>query len=419
MPTRIGRTVSALAVAVLLATVAACGTLPDSGARGDSSQPPAAPSVSGTPPTATPNPSTPTPTPDPVQLSANVKDGARRVAVDTVVKVKAASGTLRKVKLAYSYIDRQGRAKKDTVAGKLSKDKQTWIAADRLEPAATYTLTMSGRNATNQVTTTKTRFSTQNLSLSQQTYPTLYPLEGMKVGIGMPVVLTFDVPVKNKREFEKNLEVRSSPAQPGTWRWFSDTQVRYRPKSYWKPGTKITVNANLNGVNAGNGIYGQNSTKTSFTVGRSFKIRINLRSDVARVYKNGKNIRTIYVSGGKPGWQTRSGVKLIMGKEYNKKMTNEAIGAKEDYTLIARHALRITNSGEFLHSAPWNTAHFGRRNASHGCTGMSNGNAAWLYRHTLIGDPVVTTGSSRGVEDGNGYSDWNLSWATYKKGSAL
>ena len=127
-------------------------------------------------------------------------------------------------------------------------------------------------------------------------------------------------------------------------------------------------------------------------------------------------VRTIYVSGGKPGWETRSGIKLIMAKEYNKKMTNEAIGAKEDYTLIARHALRITNSGEFLHSAPWNTAHFGRRNASHGCIGMSNGNAAWLYSNTLIGDPVITTGTSRGMEDGNGYSDWNISYDAVQEG---
>ena len=108
-----------------------------------------------------------------------------------------------------------------------------------------------------------------------------------------------------------------------------------------------------------------------------------------------------------------------MAKEYNKKMTNEMIGAKEDYSLTAQYALRITNSGEFIHSAPWNATHFGRRNASHGCTGMSNANAAWMYNNTLIGDPVVTTGSSRRVEDGNGYSDWNLSFAQYKKGSAL
>ena len=50
---------------------------------------------------------------------------------------------------------------------------------------------------------------------------------------------------------------------------------------------------------------------------------------------------------------------------------------------------------------------------------MSNANAAWMYNNTRIGDPVVTTGSSRRVEDGNGYSDWNLSYAQYKKGSAL
>ena len=70
--------------------------------------------------------------------------------------------------------------------------------------------------------------------------------------------------------------------------------------------------------------------------------------------------------------------------------------------------MRITNSGEFLHSAPWNAGYFGRSNASHGCTGMSNADAGWLYSNTLIGDPVITTGTSRQMELGNGYGDWNL-----------
>ena len=83
-------------------------------------------------------------------------------------------------------------------------------------------------------------------------------------------------------------------------------------------------------------------------------IKINLGSDTAHVYKNGKKVRTIYVSGGKAGWQTRSGTKLIMSHEYNKKMTNEMIGAAEHYDLTIAYAMRITNSGEFLHSAPWN-----------------------------------------------------------------
>ena len=412
MPTIRMRATTAVAGLALLVTAAGCGAVGNA-QSGSSSAPGTSP---GSPNSA--SPTTPPP-PAPVRLTANVADGARKVTVDTLVTVKAAAGTVTKVKLAFSYTDRNGRSVKGTVPGKISKNGAGWTASDRLEPAATYRLSMTGKNVAGQSLTETQQFTTHSLSLDEQTWPTLYPQPGSKVGIGMPVVLTFDVPVKDKKEFQKNLQVISSPAQTGTWRWFSSTQVRYRPAKYWKPGTKVTVRANLNGVKAGGGVYGQKSEATSFTVGRSLVTKVNLATDVAKVYRSGKLVRTIYVSGGKPGWETRSGIKVIMAKEYNKVMTNEAIGAKEEYRLVARHALRITNSGEFLHSAPWNTAHFGRRNASHGCVGMSNGNAAWLYNNTLVGDPVVTTGTRRRLEQGNGWSDWNISFAQYKKGSAL
>ena len=411
------RVVGALVAALALVGVTACSTGRDPlTGSGTGPEPSAVSSTSAAPSdSASPTP----PPPAPVVLTANVADKASKVTVDTVVKVTAKAGTLTKVKVAYRYVERNGTTAKGNLAGALSKDKASWTATERLEPAATYAISMTGKNATGESKTAKSTFRTHELSLAEQTYASIYPLANSKVGIGMPVVLTFDVPVKDKKEFEKNLQVTSSPAQTGTWNWFSDTQVRFRPAKYWKPGTKVKVNANVNGVKAGNGVYGQKSVSTSFTVGRSLITKVNLASDVAKVYRNGKLVKTIYVSGGKPGWETRSGVKLIMAKEYNKKMTNEMIGAKEDYSLTARHALRITNSGEFLHSAPWNSAHFGRRNASHGCVGMSNANAAWLYNNTLIGDPVITTGSRRGLEQGNGYSDWNISFAQYKKGSAL
>jgi len=323
------------------------------------------------------------------------------------------------VKLSYTNKDKRGRTQRGTVSGTMSKDRTTWTANERLDPATAYKLTSAGKNTVNQAKTVATSFRTQNLTLAQQTFPQIYPLKGSHVGVGMPVVLTFDVPVTNKKAFEKNLHVKASPAQAGTWHWYSSKEVRYRPQKYWKPGTKVTVTANLNGVNAGHGIYGQNSTKTNFTVGRSFITKINLSSDVARVYRNGKMVRKIYVSAGKPGWQTRSGIKLIMDKRYVTKMTNSMIGAREHYSLQVHYAMRITSSGEFLHAAPWNAGNFGRRNASHGCTGMSTSNAAWLFNRVLIGDPVITTGSSRGMEPGNGYGDWNMSYAKYKKGSAL
>jgi lipoprotein-anchoring transpeptidase ErfK/SrfK len=412
MPTRRMRGLYGGAGALLLATtLVACAGTPSDPAGSSSQQPSAAASTQPVP--------VPTPTPDPVVLKPNVKNGATGVKVNTVVTVKASSGTLTKVKLSYSNTDRQGHKQQGTVAGKISKDHATWTASDRLEPATAYKLISTGKNTVNQSKSTTTTFRTHNLTLNQQTYPQLYPLKGSNVGIGMPVVLTFDVPVKNKRDFEKNLHVSSTPAQAGTWHWYSSREVRYRPKKFWKPSTKVKVTADINGLYAGAGIYGQNSTSTNFTVGRSQITKINLNSDVAKVYRNGKLARTIYVSGGKPGWQTRSGTKLIMDKLYVTKMTNQMIGAREHYSLRVRYAMRITQSGEFLHAAPWNAAYLGRRNASHGCVGMSTANAAWLFNRTLIGDPVITTGTSRGVEYGNGYSDWNMSYAKYKKGSAL
>ena len=61
----------------------------------------------------------------------------------------------------------------------------------------------------------------------------------------------------------------------------------------------------------------------------------------------------------------------------------------------------------------------GHRNVSHGCTGMSDANGKWLYEQTPIGDVVETTGTDRPMTMGNGYADWNLSWATWTAGSAL
>jgi lipoprotein-anchoring transpeptidase ErfK/SrfK len=361
-----------------------------------------------------------TPAPAPVVMTPSVQDKATQVTVDTLVSVKASEGSLSAVKISYTGTDSKGRKVAGKIGGKLNSDKSAWQATDRLEPSATYTVAMKGVNASNSAPTkTTTTFTTQRLSLSQQTFPSLYPLKGSEVGIGMPITLNLDVPVKDKAAIEKNLHVTTTPAQTGSWRWFSDTQVRYRPAKYWKPGTKVTVAADINGVKAGNGVYGQNDASTSFTVGRSMIIKVNLATDYAEVYRSGQAVRHIAVTGGRPGWLTRSGTKIIMAKEYNKVMTNEMIGAKEKYKLTAPYAMRITNSGEFLHAAPWSLANLGVRNHSHGCTGMSNADAGWLIRNSLLGDVVITTGTSRGMELDNGYGDWNISYAQYKKGSAL
>jgi lipoprotein-anchoring transpeptidase ErfK/SrfK len=437
MSNRATRSVAAGAAATLLSlalttTLVGCGSLPTSAAGGEREVPaptaPAEPSASeaapgnGQPTTETSEPPAP-PEPEAVSFTSNVKDGKGNVKVSTLVNVRATNGSLSTVSLSYRGVTRQGKQIDGTVKGALSADKTSWTATERLEPSSTYTLTTTGKGAAGSATE-KSSFRTAQLSSDRETYGEIAPQSGSVVGIGMPVVLTFDVPIRDRAAFEKNLHVESTPAQQGTWSWLSDTEVRYRPKSWWKPGTKIKAWADINGLAAGNGVYGQRAVSTSFTVSKKTLLtRINLKTHQARVYINGKLARRIPISAGKPGWATRSGVKLIMERRPLVRMTGESIGinegSSEDFDLRVRYAMRITASGEYIHAAPWNSGIFGERNGSHGCVGMSTSNAIWLYNRVRAGDPVITTGSSKGIEKGNGWADWDVSYAEFAKGSAL
>ena len=407
-----GRNAAVVIVVVLTALVTGCGQIPTAPPVGTVERTPEA--------SAPPGEAAPTPVAKPVVMTPNVRNKATGVRVDTLVAVKAEAGTLTAVSVSYQLKNRLGALEKGTVRGTLAADRKSWRAAERLEPGAAYAITMTGRNASNRAARRVTStFRTQALTLAQQTYPSLSPFRGSTVGIGMPVVLTFDVPVKDKAEVQRHLRVTSKPEQTGTWSWLSDREVHFRPRAYWKPGTTVSATANLNGVNAGGGIFGQKSASTSFVVGRSLVTWIDLSVQTAKVYRDGKLARTIPVTGGRKGWVTRSGTKLIMEKKPLTRMTSDRIGAAEEYSLRVRYAMRVTWSGEFLHAAPWSTKNLGRRNASHGCVGMSTADAAWLFRRTTIGDPVVTVGTSRGLERGNGWTDWDVSYAEFAKGSAL
>ena len=429
------------AAAVLTAATAlilvGCGAIPPSAAGNEApapgssaSGPPAPDSPGSTDPTA-PSPAAPTtpapPPPEPVTFTSNVTsgDGAGKsgVAVSTLVSVKASKGTLRAVSLSYVGVTRGGDQVKGTVSGALDAAKTGWSARERLEPSATYTLIATGKGAAG-VATKKSTFKTARLSANQETFASISPQTDSPVGMGMPVVLTFDVPVKDRALFQKHLRVQSTPAQVGTWSWLNDTQVRYRPRNWWKPGTRVKAWADINGLPAGRGVYGQKAVSTEFSVSKTTLLtRINLKTHEAKVYTNGRLSRTIPISAGKPGWATRSGTKLIMDKRPLVRMTGTSIGIRdgsaESFDLDVRYAMRITASGEYIHAAPWNSSRFGRSNGSHGCVGMSTSNAIWLYNKVRAGDPVITTGSSKELYQGNGYTEWNISYSQFKKGSAI
>ncbi len=351
----------------------------------------------------------------PVKVMANVDFGARDVPVDTRLTLEADGGTLRKVTVDSAV---------GAVPGKMSGDNVTWVADSLLEPGTDYAVTTVARRSDGAPVTRRTSFHTVDLTLDQQTYPSVAPLAGETVGVGMPVIVTFDVAVTDKATIEKHLSVTSTPKQPGAWHWISDHEVHWRPKSYWRAGTDVAVDVDINSVPAGAGIFGQEDRHVEFHVGSANIYKVNAQTHQMQVFSDGKLLRTIPITTGKPGFTTRSGVKVIIEKFRRHRMNSETIGIgknnPEYYDLDnVEYAMRVTYSGEFVHAAPWSVGSQGYANVSHGCTGMSTSNAGWLYSISKRGDVVEYTGTDRQMEFTNGYGDWNESFATYAKGSAL
>ena len=383
-----------------------------------SSAPTAAPTAPQTT-VATPSPTPTTPKPDPVTLTTSAAEG-EVVAVDHRFTVTAAGGTVESVALTSN----DKRPEKQQVAGKLAEDKLSWTAGTLLEPGDTYTATITAANKAGDLVTQTRTFTTQALTLKQQVYVNPIPGTGSTVGVAMPVVVTFDTPVVDKASFEKNMTVTSTPAQKGSWRWLSSTQARWRPEVYWQAGTKVDINIDVNGVSAGNGLYGQESRTASFTIGRAAQISVNLTTHQLTQTVSGAVTRTIPITGGKPGFETRSGTKVIMERLESVDMDAATTGVGQDspeyYNLKdVKYAMRVTNSGEFFHAAPWSVGSQGKANVSHACVGMTTANAQWLMANSIVGDPAVYTGSGRSMTLDNGWGDWNLSFAEYAKGSAL
>ena len=350
--------------------------------------------------------------PDPVRLSTSFADPAA-VPIDGAVTVSTQGAELIDVRVTSEAGDVTG----DVADG-------TWRSTDRLEPGTDYVITSTAERSDGSRVERTRRFHTVDLTLDEQTFAAIAPLDGETVGVGMPVVVTFDLPVTDRATFEKHMAVTSEPTQRGSWYWLSDREAHWRPHSYWKPGTDVSVDLDVNSLPAGNGIYGQESRHIDFTIGDSVVSRVDVAGHVMRSFVNGKLARTIPISAGKAGWETRSGTKVIIEKFRRKRMNAATIGVDKDdpeyYDLSdVQYALRVTYSGEFLHGAPWSAGSQGSANVSHGCVGMSLPDARWLYDRTRRGDVVEVRGSERSMTLENGYGDWNLSVADWKAGSAL
>jgi lipoprotein-anchoring transpeptidase ErfK/SrfK len=346
----------------------------------------------------------------PATITIAPADNRVNVPLDAAVKATVSGGTLSKITVT--------AANGAKVRGTLSERKTAWSTNAGFAPDAVYQVEATALNAEGEPTEVIQTFST--LKPSKELDTDIMPLEGSRVGVAMPITVKFDEPVANRAAVEKRLEVQTSKPVEGSWHWFSDEEVRYRPKAYWPAHTKVTVRAHMQGVRAGSGAWGLKDKVRRFGITNSVITKVNLADHQARVYIDGKLRRTIPVTGGMPGWRTRDGTKVILEKRENILFRNEAIGAAEHYRLTSRWGLRVTWSGEFLHTASWSTGSQGSANVSHGCVGMNTADSGWLWGVSHVGDPVeVHSPEGDPMEPSNGFGDWNFSWKDYKAGSAL
>lgn len=249
--------------------------------------------------------------------------------------------------------------------------------------------------------------------------------DGSTYGVGMPITVTFSEPIQKKADIESRLHVNVKNKKVdgevvGAWNWETDQQVTYRPKKYWPANSKITLDADIRGVHAGDGAYPMEDQTRDITIGSRNILTVDTASHQMTFNRNGKNISTIPISSGRPGMDTRNGTWLMMSKERNTVFTADtAESDPEYYRLNIDYAMRFTWSGQYLHSAPWSVGSQGYSNVSHGCVNMSTGNAAWVMNESNVGDVIRVVNSPRPGYEGDGWTQWMVSWKDWKSGSAL
>ena len=230
--------------------------------------------------------------------------------------------------------------------------------------------------------------------------PSFNPVNGSMVGVAKPIIINFARPIVDRPMAEQAIHVSSNPPVPGKFYWMSATQVRWRPIDFWPANTTVTIDAS--------------GAKSSFRTGESLVATIDDKAHQMTISRNGKVEKTFPVSMGKPDGkhETKNGTYYVLEKFADMVMDSATYGvpntSPEGYKLKVQDAVRIDNSGAFVHSAPWSVGDQGKRNVSHGCINLSPANAQWFYDNFGSGDPIVIKNSVGTYTQNDGAQDWQI-----------
>ncbi|HEX3605673.1 MAG TPA: L,D-transpeptidase [Candidatus Dormibacteraeota bacterium] len=255
---------------------------------------------------------------------------------------------------------------------------------------------------------------------------TMRPEDGVIAGVGMPVILRFSAAVApaHRRELTDHIRVTSVPPAVGAWHWFAADEVHWRPASFWAPGTRVAVTADLDGVLAGPGLVGQGTWWKTFTIGARHVSIVDTVAHRMRVFDGDRLIATWPLSAGRSDLPTISGTLYVRYKNQDVLMDSTSIGIpNEQWDGYYEHVFwntAISTDGYYVHAAPWSLASQGVTNVSHGCVNLSTEHAMAFYNLSHVGDVVIVRGSKLPATGEDGEGDWQMSFEQFAgRGTAV
>ncbi|HZQ32015.1 MAG TPA: L,D-transpeptidase [Mycobacterium sp.] len=228
--------------------------------------------------------------------------------------------------------------------------------------------------------------------------PTFDPPNGATVGVAKPIVINFAVPIGDRGLAQSAVHISSTPAVPGHFYWMNDQQLRWRPEKFWPAHTAVHIDA------AG--------TVSSFTTGDELIATADDATHQMTITRNGVVEKTFPISMGQhtPKLATGNGTYYVSDKYPKIVMDSSTFGIPVDspmgYKVTVYDAARISNTGIFVHAAPWSISDQGKRDVSHGCINISPENAKWFMANFNKGDPVIVKNSMGTYNQNDGYDDW-------------
>ncbi|MFE6912595.1 L,D-transpeptidase [Streptomyces rubiginosohelvolus] len=363
-------------------------------------------------------------------ISVFPENGAEDVDEETRIAVKVPDGRLESVKVM-----RIEDAQQQTVAGRIAEDGRSWAPEPkvaRLALAAKYSIDAVAVDAQGRRSARHATFTT--LVPEHRFIGYFKPENRSTVGTGMIVSFAFNRPVADRAAVEKAIRVTSDPVVEVVGHWFGKDRLDFRPKTYWKPGTEVTVDIGLRDVEGAPGVYGSQDKTVVFTVGRHQISRVDAEAKTMEVRRDGELVSTVPITAGAPKTTTYNGKMVVTEMHEVTRMNGATVGftdkkGKGEYDIKdVPHAIRLTTSGTFLHGNYWaDESVFGEENVSHGCIGLRDAKGGggstpggWFFDRTLIGDVVeVVNSKDKKVAPDNGLSGWNMTWKKWTAGSAL